>query len=452
MARRRVTEGFGLALVALSGGAPLAAQSTTTNTANTANTTAPATPPAGSAVGPPQLRDFTLNGTVTQPTEPAPAPTTSPRPAAPTTTPATESPPASVVPPPRTVRPGATRASGVAPAPAPTPAARDTNPASDAVTVDLPPATASPILPEPSFAPTSDAVPASDLPLAPVQGGASYWPWVGALLAVLLGGGFLWWRRRQQREEEALAAADQAELGALIAAREAAPAPLPRATPPTAPVTPRTSPATTPARAQAVGPAPTPVRTPAPSPTPAAPPAPKPLAGGIVASGLKPRVETELVPLSVATDAAGGAVITFDLIIHNRGSAPARDVLIQARLINAGPKTDEDVGLFFLERPAEADRLPVIAPMGQLTVRVRVAGPADKLAPIVVEGRRLLVPIVAINALYRWSGGELTASSSYLVGRGDASAEKLAPFRLDLGARSWTMLAARLHSTGLLRE
>src|SRR5690242_1505243 len=110
MARRRVSYGFGLALVALSGGAPLSAQSTTTNTANTANTTAPATPPSGSAVGPPQLRDFTLNGTVTQPTQPAPAPTTSSRPAAPTTTPATETPPAGVVPPPRTVRPGTTRA------------------------------------------------------------------------------------------------------------------------------------------------------------------------------------------------------------------------------------------------------------------------------------------------------------------------------------------------------
>jgi hypothetical protein len=272
------------------------------------------------------------------------------------------------------------------------------------------------------------------------------------LLAALLGGGFLWWRRRQQREEEALAATDHADLGALVAAREAAPAPLPRAIPPAAPVTPRSSPATVPTRPQPVGPAPTPARAPAPLPTPAAPPAPKPLAGGIVASGLKPRVETDLVPLSVATDATGGAVITFDLVIYNRGSAPARDVLIEARLINAGPKVDEDVGLFFLERPAEADRLPVIAPMGQATVRVRVAAPAAKLAPIVVEGRRLLVPIVAINALYRWSGGELTASSSFLVGRGDATAEKLAPFRLDLGARSWTGLAARLHSTGLLRE
>jgi len=63
----------------------------------------------------------------------------------------------------------------------------------------------------------------------------------------------------------------------------------------------------------------------------------------------------------------------------------------------------------------------------------------------------LLVPLIAINAVYRWSGGELKDSSSFLVGRGEADEGKLAPFRLDRGARSWSGLAARLHSSGLQR-
>ena len=66
-----------------------------------------------------------------------------------------------------------------------------------------------------------------------------------------------------------------------------------------------------------------------------------------------------------------------------------------------------------------------------------------------VEGRKLLVPLVAINALYRWSGGDLTDSASFLVGRGDADGGKMAPFRLDLGAPQLVALGARLHSAGL---
>jgi hypothetical protein len=141
--------------------------------------------------------------------------------------------------------------------------------------------------------------------------------------------------------------------------------------------------------------------------------------------------------------------LTVDIIVTNRGSAPARDVLVEAQLINAGPKVDDDVARFFLQPPGSGERVPVIPPMATVGVRVRLQVPGAMLAPLVVEGRKLLVPMVAVNAFYRWSGGEVTDSSSFLVGRGDADAGKLAPFRLDQGARSWSGLAARLHSTGL---
>jgi hypothetical protein len=437
MARRRVTVKMALALAAFVGGAPLAGQSTTTNT-----TATPVPPQGGNAVGPPQLRDFTLNGTVTQPAQPTPAPAPAPRASAPTTTSPEATPPSGVSP---SAPPSRTRIPARTP-PAPRPpadAALDRNPAAHAVTVDLPPATTAPILPEPSLAQPVDVAPAADRPLVPSGTPSNYWPWAAALLAVTLGAAFLWWRRRQQAEEEALQAADHAELSALIAARDAAPPPSPRAMPPARPAATPIPAAPAPARGPASPPAP--VRQPAPVPQPA----PAPL--GIVASGLKPRLELTLVPIGVATDVAGGAALTFDLTLVNSGSAPARDVLIEAQLINAGPNVDTEVGNFFLKPPASGSQVPMIAPMGRTSVRLRVAVPAGDLAPLIVEGRHLLVPIVAINALYRWSGGELTESSSFLVGRGDGEAEKLAPFRLDLGARSWTGLAARLHSTGLQR-
>ena len=140
--------------------------------------------------------------------------------------------------------------------------------------------------------------------------------------------------------------------------------------------------------------------------------------------------------------------MTVELVISNRGSAPARDVTVEALLVNADAAVNAAVGNFF-RAPAGGDPVAMIKPMGSIRVTMRVGAQASSLAPIAVEGRRLLVPVVAVNAHYRGSGAMLTESVSFIIGRGDAEAEKLAPFRLDLGARRWTGLAARPHSSGL---
>ena len=155
-------------------------------------------------------------------------------------------------------------------------------------------------------------------------------------------------------------------------------------------------------------------------------------------------------PLRAETDAAEGAALIFDIIIVNQGSAPARDVLVEAKLINAGPQVDAEVGRFFMQPAGKA-----IACRSSRRWSARRSRSASRHRrepePLVVDGRKLLVPMIAINALYRWSGGEMSESSSFLVGRGGAEGGKMAPLRLDLGARSWSQLGARLHSSGLQR-
>jgi len=424
------------ALAGLVMATPLAAQST--------NETAPP-PPAAEAVGPPQLRDFNLNGAATQPVQPAtpapaPTPPQQPSPSAPAPdTAATDEPRATAAP------------ARTAPAPArrrPTIAAPDRDPARDAVTVDLPPPVAAPIVPEPSFAPAPPPVPAAEAQLGADDSGTGWWPWAGALLALGLGAAFLWWRTRRDKSEPY--AAEGAGLGAALATPAGPPVPLPRAaaTPavPASPA-PQSSPRA-PARPLPSAPqAPAPAATPAPSQAPAPPPPPP--SGGIVASGLKPRIEFDLVPIRAETDAAEGAALTVDIIVINRGSAPARDVLVEAQLINAGPQVDAEVGRFFVRPAGSGERIPVIPPMQSVAIKIRLEVPGADISPLVVEGRKLLVPLVALNAFYRWSGGDLSESSSFLVGRGDAEGGKMAPFRLDQGARSWSGLGARLHSSGL---
>jgi hypothetical protein len=248
----------------------------------------------------------------------------------------------------------------------------------------------------------------------------------------------LLWRRRRQESGERYAA-DHDALGALVAAPAAAPGdaamPLARDMPTVRPEPPRAPP-------QAAPPAPAPA-----SPVATAPPVAPP--DGIIASRLKPELTFELEPVRAQSDAAEGAALTFDLIITNRGSAPARDVLIEAQLINANPQVDAAVGRFFSKSAGAGDRLPVIPPMSHVSIRTQLGALAADLAPLIVEGRKLFVPVIALNAHYRWGGDELKVSSSFLVGRGDAEGGKLAPFRLDRGARSWSGLAARLHSSGL---
>ena len=403
MARRRMKLAKTIALAAVLA-APLAAQSTTPAPPVPTPTPTPTpTPAPGNSVGPAQLRDFNLNGVVTQPAPPAtPTPTPSPAPA-----------PASREPVPGTTAPDDTEPPPSTPAPRPpSVAAPDSNPATGAVTVDLPPSTAAPLAPDVSLEPAATAATAD-------EPGAAWWPWLAALLAAALGGGWLWRRRQASGERYA---ADDATPGAVVAA----------------PVLPRAAP--TPTR---------PAAAPVPAPSPVPPPAPLP--DGIFASRLKPELGFELVPVRVDTDAGGGAALTFDLVVINHGSAPARDVLVDVKLVNAGPQVDAEVGRFFQQPAGDGQRVPLIPPMGRVSLRTRAAAAGASLTPLVVAGRKLFVPVVAVNALYRWSGVDQKESSSFLVGRGEAEGGKMAPFRLDLGARGWSDLGVRLHSQGLQR-
>ena len=369
----------------------------------------PASAPASSdVVGPRDLQNFNLGGTVIRPAPPtAPAPSRQ----RPSPTPSATGEPTVAVPleAARTapVRPAVGRHADSRPAPAPS--------------------LASPLAPSPPGG--IDAVPAPAAPAdvaaaaptsaSPASGETPLWPWLLALLAAVGAAAFVYLRRQQGDEDLAFAGAGLSETVPVAPPR---PLPSPRA-------------------------APAPPPRPAPSPVPA--PAPPPIPGGIVSQRLRPEIELVFTPLSVAVDDAGTAMVVFELIVHNMGGAPARDVLVEAGMFNAGPQQDELIGKFFANPLAQGDRIPMIAPMSHIGVRSRVSIPADRLDAVEIEGRKLLVPLVAFNMLYRWSGGETQRSASFLIGRGDNDAPKLAPFSLDRGSRAWGDVAARSHSNGL---
>jgi hypothetical protein len=400
-------------------GAPAAAQ---TSDAPVDVTAAP--PPSADTIGPAQLQNFNLKGTVTRPAErPAttPAPPAAPQPqpnAAPAASTNSDSPSGVEA----TTREPESRARPSRPAIAQP--SLDSQIRSDRVTPSLPLDVTTGTAPQqPSAGETSPiATPLGN------EGGFFSWPWMAALAALLGGGTFIAWSRRGRRQRYG----DPGRLAfaGLAPDAEAELAPFPPARPRPDPVPPRAQPA------------------PRPDPVPPKP-APKPASDGlIVSTGLKPQLNVQFQPdRAVVTEQE--VLLQFDVVLTNSGSAPARDVLVEAKLVPAHAGQDQEIAAFFQQPQDNGDRMAGIPPLGKIALKSAVRLPIDQLHSFEVEGRQLFVPLVAFNILFRSGAGEGQASASFLVGRGSDEDEKLAPFRLDLGPRIFRGLSARPHSMGL---
>ena len=373
------------------------------------------TPAREDAVGPAQLRDFSINGTVTRRADtPATAPA-QPAPAEAAATPATPTQTASRNPAPAAA---STVASRQAAAPA-----RSAETGTASTSFALPPPTPSSNQPA-TFAPATFPQSTSAAAVSPVEdtgtGSFPLWPWILALLAAVGAGA---WYFRRQKPGYAFAGA-----GGEASAFDLSPAPAP----------PRAAPMPKPQ------PAP---RAPVPDATPAPKPATAPV--GIVSTRLRPWLEIEFSPEAAIVDGEKGA-IQFEVTIFNSGSAPARDVHVEGALFNASPDQDQVLGQFFARPNGQGGDRISIPPLQRMSFRSLVTLPRDQLRLFEVEGRTLFVPLVGFNALYAWSNGQGQTSTSFIVGR-NANGEKMAPFRIDQGTKTFRGLGAREHTLRVRR-
>ena len=399
-------------------------------------------PPSGEAVGPAQLRDFSLQGTVTrradtpaqpetrsqpQPTQPAPVASSSAQTAAaPTSTPE------------RSGRPVLRESSSTSSA-----AARIASPTTGQAGLPTPGETLSfsPATMAPEPVAGSESAPLDDPITSVDRGFISYWPWLIALLATL--GAAIWYFRRQ-RSDYAFAGGDPAF--------DLSPAP-------PAPVPPRAQPRSSELRPPPAPRAPLPqepllqgtvvstrLRVAAEVKPEAKPAVPSP---GIVSARLRPWLDIEFKPLAASFDDKQG-VIQFDVTLFNSGSAPARDILLEARLFNAGADQEEVIGKFFQNPTVDGDRLDLIQPLKRMSFRTSATVPREQMRIYEASGRKVWVPLIGFNASYRWSSGDGQTSASYLLGR-TTNGEKMAPFRVDLGVRTFKDLGAHEHEVRLRR-
>jgi hypothetical protein len=388
-----------------------------------------APPPSSETVGPSQLRDFNLKGTVTRPAD-RPATTNGAPPPATTT----------VAPPPAASRTTATDASRPDPAPRSSGTTAQQPSRTAAVTSDEPVPSSSISAPVAEDTASDSPAPATYQPapmatgaVLPAEDGSLPWPWIAAVFALVLGGAFVAWSRKGRRERYG----DPGRMAFAGLAPE-----VERDVPPAAAPRPRPRPDPVPAGVRpAQGSA-------ASSPIPAAAAEPKKDDGLIVTTGLKPQLNIQFQPdRAVVTET--DVLVQFDVLLANSGSAPARDVLVEAKLICAHAGQDQEIAAFFQNPVGQGDRIAAIPPRAQITLKSAVRVPISQLHCFEAGGRRLFVPLVAFNILFRSNAGEGRASASFLVGRGGEEDQKLAPFRIDLGPRVFRGLSARPHSMGL---
>lgn len=387
-----------LAMALCAAAAPVVAQDTAT-----------ASPPPAETIGPRELSDFTLNGTVTRRAAPP-----------------VEAPAQQQANPPQTTAESPTAAvtsRRTAPAEARPEAARDRPAAADILSRP-------PTLPEPTRRSATDARPApvpafsgldTDAPVG-AESGFSPLPWIAALL--LLGAGAAIYFGRQGRGQ-GYAAAGPALARDLAPVPQPEPQPIPRPAarpdrkPPTTLIPKQASPATD-------GPA------------------------TIVSTSLRPWLEIELKPIQAALDDEKAA-LAFEVTLFNSGSAPARDVAVEACLLNAGARQDERLAEFFTMPGKVKDTIPIIAPLSRVALKSAVRLRREAVVEYEVEGRKLFMPLVAINSRYRWSSGEGQSAGGFLVGRGADGQDKLGPLRSDQGPRAWKDLSVRRYEKGLRR-
>lgn len=355
--------------------------------------------PASDAIGPKELQNFSLPGTATRPAEQPSSPPTSTAPANDTKSASSERP--APTPAPRSAEVRRT----APPAPAP----------SQAQIASVPGTAPQPLptAPSPATQPSSTAA-ASPVPLPPGDTAApapeqklTFLPWLIAALVLAGGTLYLLWRRR-------LREAPEGPLFDLFTAPEPKPAPAP----------------------------PLPQRAPTPRPVASPPPRPAPpAANGIVASRLRPSIEIGMQPLRCLIDDSQ-VTIEFEVELFNAGTAPARAVFAEARLLNASATQDQELAAFFARPDPAGERMESIGPMKRVTLTNRVVAPRSAVQEYELAGRKAFVPVIAFNALYEWSGGKGQSSLAYLVGR-ETRTEKLGPLQLDGGSRDVRGLGAR---------
>lgn len=347
--------------------------------------------------------------------QPAPTP-------APTPTPTSPALPPRVVP----TQPDAAATPEPTPARRPAPAAADAQraatpalaPQPDAATdaEDLPPVDSEASAPDIATRESADDGPAA----SPRPSGTPLWAWALAALAAL-GAGLWYWRRRVAPAGPALDETPEA----------ASPPPAPR------PVQPPLAKTAAP-------------RPPAPAIPAASLAAPRPASPLVTRPAAERRAIVAMaLEIRAIRFAADHVAVGFALNLLNQGSAEATGLMVRIALNQGSAMTEPVLGRFFDGAGGSIlrDDMTLLPGAGE-ELSTEVMLPRAAIEPLMIGGKPMLVPVMAIDVTYHWDGeGDAFGQNagSFVLGReqGPGGGDKLAPLALDRAVYTVDRPAAR---------
>ncbi len=188
-------------------------------------------------------------------------------------------------------------------------------------------------------------------------------------------------------------------------------------------------------------PPPAPRADPVPAPAPAPAPDPAPVPPQPVTDPLVLRLEATRMSATLVN-----TTLDYRLVVINRGTEPLTDIAIGGDMTaaHASKPMDEQLGLAGPELP-QIHRIDRLEPGAELALPGEMRLPLAAVTPIRAGDAALFVPLARFDA---WAstpaGGAIHARAAYMVGQeGTPSADRLQPFRLDLGPRTWIDLGQR---------
>jgi hypothetical protein len=137
--------------------------------------------------------------------------------------------------------------------------------------------------------------------------------------------------------------------------------------------------------------------------------------------------------------------LRYRVHLTNRGDEAILGGKLRVQLLS-GPQAAEAVIRHWFASDLAVTRhdLPVIAPGETAVLPGEMVVALNQLHPLAIEGRTLIVPVIAAAARFNQPSGMEQCARAFVIGREPApDSVKLAPFRLDRGPTNFTPLGSR---------
>jgi len=169
----------------------------------------------------------------------------------------------------------------------------------------------------------------------------------------------------------------------------------------------------------------------------------------------RPRIEIDCVATRAGTNLLSVAV-DYRIIVRNVGDAVASGIRLDIRLLGMGKQHDALLDALFAMPVEKSIGAPFDLPPG---TAVDLSGmamhPKDTIETVQIGGRRMVVPLLAVNLRYGWpddgaGGGEGQTARPFVIGIDPGTGGRLQPFRIDAAARMVQNVAIIAYTDGVI--